>query len=116
MQDFWLQELRRVLKPDGILFFTVHGHNAAQILREKDDKRVLQTQGFLHKKSRKLAGLTPDWYHTTFHSERYIRDKVRPYFGESLYLTIPEGMQDCVVTGAIHAHVAPQNKKIQLEC
>lgn len=59
MQDAWLAELRRVVKPNGVLILSVHGQNAARGLSEVD-QRVLKSAGFLHKTSRKLSGFLPD--------------------------------------------------------
>ncbi len=96
MQDAWLAELRRILKPNGVLILSVHGHNAARGLSE-DDQRVLKSTGFLHKKSQKLSGFLPDWYHTTWHSQRYILDKLTSLFGTATYIVVVNGLQDCVV-------------------
>jgi ubiquinone/menaquinone biosynthesis C-methylase UbiE len=99
MQDAWLAELQRILKPNGILIVTVHGRNAAKRL-SKAEQVTLESYGFLHKKSRKLAGLLPDWYHTTWHSQSYILAKLTPLFGCALhYVEVPDSMQDCVVAG-----------------
>ena len=43
MQDQWLSELRRVLKMDGVLLFTVHGSLAAQELDHKEGKLLKVT-------------------------------------------------------------------------
>lgn len=95
MQDAWLTELRRVLKPDGVLIITVHGSNAAARLSD-GDRAVLQSRGFLHKTSRKMSGLMPDWYQTTWHSQRYILDKLSTIFANAEYVEVYDGIQDCV--------------------
>lgn len=96
MQDAWLAELRRILKPDGVLIVTVHGGNAAARLSESD-RAVLRSRGFLHKTSRKMSGLLPDWYQTTWHSQRYILDKLSALFEDAAYVEVSDGIQDCVV-------------------
>jgi ubiquinone/menaquinone biosynthesis C-methylase UbiE len=98
MQDAWLAELRRIVKPNGVLIITVHGYNAARCLSEVD-RRVLQSTGFLHKTSRKLSGFLPDWYHTTWHSQSYILGKLTSLFGKATYIAVIDGLQDCVVAG-----------------
>jgi len=96
MQDAWLAELRRVLQPGGLLILTVHGHNAAAILTPAEQLN-LESTGFLHKTSRKLKGLVPEWYHTTWHSSVYITARLAKLFDDVSYVVIPDGMQDCVV-------------------
>lgn len=99
MQDAWLSELRRIVKPEGVLILTVHGRNAAERGLTEQDRAVLGSRGFLHKTSRKLAGLMPDWYHTTWHSQQYILEKLTALFGTATYVEITDGIQDCVVAG-----------------
>lgn len=104
MQDAWLAELRRIVKPNGVLIISVHGHNATRVLSEAD-RRVLKSEGFLHKTSRKLSGFLPDWYHTTWHSQSYILDKLTSLFGTATYIVVVDGIQDCVVaSGALDVH------------
>ena len=96
MQDVWLSELSRVLKPDGVLVLTVHGTLAAQEL-DPDAREVLKRSGFLHRHSMKLKGLVPDWYNTTWHSEEYILARLSRWFLNTRYQRVPDGMQDVVV-------------------
>lgn len=96
MQDAWLAELRRVMKPNGVLILSVHGLNAARGLSAVD-RQVLNSAGFLHKTSRKLFGFLPDWYHTTWHSQPYILDRLSSLFDTARYIVVADGMQDCVV-------------------
>lgn len=95
MQDLWLAELRRVLRRDGLLFLTVHGRWAAGLLEPADQDR-LNEAGFLFKTSRKLAGIVPPWYHTSWHSEAYIVARVSKWFSDVRYTVITDGLQDIV--------------------
>jgi SAM-dependent methyltransferase len=99
MQDAWLRELRRILKPGRLLILTVHGRNATRHVTPEDLK-TLNTVGFLHKKSRKLAGIVPEWYHTTWHSRDYIVNRVSRWFQIASYCEIPDGLQDVLVCRA----------------
>lgn len=96
MQDAWLEELRRIVKPNGLIVLTVHGSNAAAILTPAE-RLALESTGILHKTSRKLKGLVPDWYHTTWHSRAYITAKLARRFRSVSYREIPDGLQDFVV-------------------
>ncbi len=96
MQDVWLAELRRIVKPDGVLIITLHGRKAAQCLPERD-RVALESQGFLHKTSRKLSGWLPDWYHTTWHSQNYILQKLSALFNTATYFEVTDVIQDCVL-------------------
>jgi SAM-dependent methyltransferase len=96
MQDLWLAELRRILKPQGVLLLTVFGPAAAGEL-DDEGREMLRSHGFVHRRSRKLRGIVPDWYHTSWHSREYILARLRGQFGDVRYHVIPDGRQDVVV-------------------
>jgi len=95
MQVSWLSELRRILKPDGVLLFTVHGALAARELNS-DEQAQLESAGFLFHRSRKLHGILPSWYHTSWHTEKYIVDRASRFFTHVNYVVIPDSGQDIV--------------------
>lgn len=97
MQNLWLLELSRVLKPDGVLILTVHGKRAADAGHDQDVAAMLADSGFAHQRSRKLSGIVPGWYNTSWHSREYIVSKLRESFGEVRYVEVPDGSQDLVV-------------------
>jgi len=76
MQFAWLNELKRISKPDGTLILTVHGENT--YAKSKEKKAIISEKGFLYTVGQtgmfKLDGL-PDFYQTTFHSRAYIEDR-----------------------------------------
>jgi SAM-dependent methyltransferase len=96
LQLRWLAEIRRILKPSGVALFTVHGRCVWEKLSQPEVRKIEQN-GFLFLESRKLKGLLPDWYQTTFHSEAYVMNEFGKFFKILKY--IPEGMgyQDVVV-------------------
>lgn len=61
----WLEEVRRIAKPGGVLLLTVNG--------PKDG------QGFFFERSYE-AGLFPAWYQNTYHSQEYIFENFGKYF------------------------------------
>ena len=80
----WLEELRRIAKPGGVLLLTVD----SSLVGEKD---------FVFQRSYE-DGLFPAWYQNAFHSERYVHENFGKYFEVMTYL--PKGMnehQDVVV-------------------
>jgi SAM-dependent methyltransferase len=96
MQDRWLPELSRVLKPGGVLLLSVHGENAVQAL-DASGRELLRTEGFAHTRSQKLKGLVPDWYQTSWHTQEYIVERVARWFEDVRYQVVPDGVQDIVV-------------------
>ncbi len=96
MQDLWLAELQRILKPGGVLLFTIYGASAIAAL-DAEGQRELRTRGFVHRRSQKLKGLVPDWYHTSLHSREYIMDRLAAKFEDARYRVVPDGLQDFVM-------------------
>jgi len=96
MQDLWLAELARVLKPGGALFLTIYGASAIATL-DAEDQLVLRTRGFVHKRSQKLRGLVPDWYQTSWHSQEYMVGRLTTGFENIRYRVVPDGLQDVIV-------------------
>jgi ubiquinone/menaquinone biosynthesis C-methylase UbiE len=95
IQESWLEELRRILKPNGILIFTVHGATAAQVL-DAAEQQQLNNRGFLFHRSRKLQGILPSWYHTAWHTEKYVVEHAAKWFSSVEYRVIPNSGQDVV--------------------
>lgn len=96
LQDLWLLEIARVLKPGGIVILSVHGERAAAGL-DKDGAVILREPGYFHRESRKLSGIVPDWYNTSWHSKKYIsRAGCEALFSDVRYSVVPDGMQDLV--------------------
>jgi SAM-dependent methyltransferase len=104
MQGLWLSELRRILKPGGVLLFTIYGASAIATL-DAEDQRVLQTRGFVHKRSQKLKGLVPDWYQTSWHSREYILNRLSADFEDVRYRVVPDGLQDVVIARKTQARL-----------
>jgi 2-polyprenyl-3-methyl-5-hydroxy-6-metoxy-1,4-benzoquinol methylase len=100
MQDFWLAEIKRIVSPGGMVILTVHGSKAAEGLDEKGAEE-LRRKGFLHRRSRKLSGLVPEWYNTTWHSEGYIVNRLEALFTDVHYTVVPDGNQDLVAARCI---------------
>ena len=72
-QDLWLRELRRLLKPDGVLLATVHGRAAWESRLTARDAARLRRAGILFARLEADAGIHPDWYQLTWHTEEYVR-------------------------------------------
>lgn len=74
----WLEELRRIAKPGGVLLLTVD----SSLVGEKD---------FVFQRSYE-DGLFPAWYQNAFHSKDYVVENFGKYFEVMAYL--PKGMND----------------------
>jgi ubiquinone/menaquinone biosynthesis C-methylase UbiE len=81
MATLWLKELRRILRPDGLLVTSTLGSTDLQGLMS-DDKEALKQfkqKGFYYTKKFKTEGL-PDFYGLSFHERSYIEAEWSRYF------------------------------------
>jgi len=74
----WLEELRRIAKPGGVLLLTV-------------DSSLVGEKGFVFQRSYE-DGLFPAWYQNAFHSKDYVVENFGKYFEVMGYL--PKGMNE----------------------
>ena len=96
LQDLWLPELVRILRPGGILLLTLHGERAATQLDSAAAER-LRREGFLFQTSAKLHGILPEWYHTAFHTREYAVSRVGAHLSVLAYIAGGMGDQDVIV-------------------
>ncbi|MGA2435137.1 MAG: methyltransferase domain-containing protein [Bryobacteraceae bacterium] len=92
----WLAELRRILRPSGILLITVHGERERKVLSSMQTAQ-LEAEGFLFASSRKLRGILPDWYQTTFQTREYLDRALSRDFNVRSYIVGGMGAQDVVM-------------------
>jgi 8-oxo-dGTP diphosphatase len=90
-QRAWLPELRRILKPGGLLLLSFHSKNVWQPL---DDASAVERDGFVFRTSAKLKGILPEWYQTAFQSRPSIVQALSAHFTEVGYLERNLGDQD----------------------
>jgi len=90
-QFLWLNELKRLAKPNGILIATLHGRHCWQNLPPEQVAEI-ERAGFLFVPSDIWKGVFPSWYQTAYHARDYVLEKWAPYF-EILHY-IPRGLVD----------------------
>jgi mutator protein MutT len=93
-QKAWLPELRRILKPGGLLLLSFHSKNVWQPL---EDAGAVEREGFVFRTSAKLQGILPEWYQTAFQSRPSIVSALSAHFAEVAYLEHNLGDQDVAV-------------------
>ncbi len=71
VQFAWLAELRRILRPGGILVATVHSRDIWEA-NVQGQKAEVEERGFAYRKGDYTEGL-PEHYMSAYHSEAYIR-------------------------------------------
>jgi hypothetical protein len=96
-QFFWLNELRRLARPDGIVLLSVHGSYYLNNL-QPDMVAQVGAKGLLFVVSDGWKNVFPDWYQIALHTQEYVLKQYGRYFDVLDY--IPGGMntvQDLVV-------------------
>jgi hypothetical protein len=95
-QRLWFAEWRRLLRPRGRLLLTFHGESVWRDLSVSDIAEIEQ-KGLLFRKSTKLRGICPDWYHTAFHSQRWLRTEMERHFTTVQFVPGAFGYQDAAI-------------------
>lgn len=93
----WLAELRRVCAPGGLVLLSLHGEHFICNL-PAGARAVAERAGFLRLNFDGYAGLYPQWYQNTFHTQAYVRTWYAHFFDILDY--IPRGLhevQDMVI-------------------
>ena len=92
----WLGELRRILKPNGVLLATVYNNSVWESL-DKTTVTEIKRKGILFQTSDKLKGICPTWYQTAFETEQHVKAKFNSRFRVLKYLRRGMGDLDVVV-------------------
>ena len=82
-QFCWLDELRRVTKPDGFVFATVKGPSHVEKLGGEEKAAIeaqLKRHGFYYEVTNFWAEVFPDYYQQAFHTLEYIQENWSKYF------------------------------------
>lgn len=78
MQFAWLTELRRIVRPGGVVVASVHGEHYWR-QATPDVIAEIEAQGFAYRRAARTEGL-PEFYMCAFHAERYIRERWSTFF------------------------------------
>lgn len=87
----WLTELKRIVKPGGIVLLSVHGQHCWSSL-PAPHQSAIRAHGLLFIAENVWKGIYPEWYQTAFHTEAYVRECFSRYFRVLDYL--PRGVSN----------------------
>jgi SAM-dependent methyltransferase len=110
LQTLWLDDLRRILKPGGLILATFHGRKTTESFRSRikeagfpdqaeDFARTYERDGFIYRAGRsEYESKLPEYYASAFHTIGYVERVWFPGFDCLAWL--PEfalGHQDVVI-------------------
>ena len=88
LQFLWLDELKRITKPKGILLLTIHNIELLKTrISKKENFSTVTKTGFVHRKGQLFQGIFPDWYQNAYHSKEYVMENYSKYFKILHYIT-----------------------------
>ena len=87
----WLEELRRVVRPGGLVLVTLHGEFCWQTLDPAAQAQI-RDSGFLFRRTDQMKGIFPDWYQTAYHTREYVFKRYIDIFEIVDY--VPRGLVD----------------------
>ncbi len=93
LQSLWLQELKRILKRGGYLFFTTHGESSYLKLTKKE-RKVFDT-GQVVVRFEEASGMN---LCNAYHPQRYVQEKLAQGFAVKRF--IPAGEQGAIYQDA----------------
>jgi hypothetical protein len=67
----WLNELRRIISPKGIVVLTLHGRPVWRNL-PREDVLDIRRRGFEFIAANHMKGVFPEWYQNAYHTKRYV--------------------------------------------
>lgn len=94
LQDAWLEELRRIARPGGVVLASVHSDQAARRL-PGGARNALGRNGIVFIRHNAMPNVFPDFYQTTYHSRDYVERHWSRFFQVVDYVGL--GDQDLVV-------------------
>ncbi len=92
----WLDELRRITSPKGIVLLTLHGRPVWKNLPEEEVADI-KTRGFKFKAANQMKGVFPEWYQNAYHTKGYVFEQYSNYFDVLDYIPRGNGRQDIVI-------------------
>jgi SAM-dependent methyltransferase len=92
-QRAWVPELRRVLKPGGVLLLSFY---SPRVWQDSEEASSIANGAFVFRRSTKLKGIVPDWYHTAFQNRERIDELLRSAFDSVQFIDAGFGDHDAV--------------------
>jgi SAM-dependent methyltransferase len=117
-EDFqfrWLNELRRITKPGGIVLLSLHGSFSMEHL-DSTNAAEIKAKGMIFLVSGGWKNVFPDWYQIALHTKEYVLETFARYFDVLDY--VPRGMndvQDLVVLRRRLVHEDRLERELSLE-
>lgn len=93
----WIQELGRIVRPDGIILVTIRGETCWRTL-DAEEIEQLEKEGSLFRVTGYMKGIYPEWYQAAYHTKEYIQREYGKCFEILEYLEAElDNSQDIVL-------------------